>query len=702
MTSTRQLSVILAADAVGYSRLSEADEAGALAAVGWFRERAAEIVAAHGGRIFSRAGDGIMAELPNARAGVRAALELAETVRARVAHADRPALPVRIGIHLGDVSVEGDGDRLGHDVNLCARIQQLAEPGEVLASRAIADAARNRLEARFERVGRERAKNIAEPIEVFRVNAGERRPRLAVIAGAAAAATLGAVAVGLLIVRGLEGDGMAAVSAPAAASTTTNAALTSIAVLPFVNMSSDPEQEYFSDGLSEELLNQLAQLEGLRVISRTSSFAFKGQNTDVREITTALGVRHVLEGSVRKSGDRLRITAQLVDASDGAHLWSQTYERRLDDVFAIQDEIAVAVADQLSATLGVDAPAPDYGGTASFEAYDHFLRGRAHFVGTNSGGFPAALGEFERATELDPDYAEAWGWLAITLCNLLIFSPPDAAALAAQREAATARVLELAPELPLAQAAKMYLHTDRHEWIEAEEACEMVFAARAEPAVASICSGYLSVTGRVRAATAYREAAQRDDPLSLNAAVLMLRHYVYLDMSEEAAREYERAQGLGTAGYGFDYLLLIQRMHDGAPGEEIAASLEAACARGPSPPHCAQLVAATRSPEQASQLLRELLEEMRRRYPGASLDVGLWAAYLGDVDLALDTIETHFAASGSASQYQSVWFPLLSEARKQPRFTAMVRDVGYDRFWRAIGDWGDYCRPIDDDDFECF
>jgi class 3 adenylate cyclase/pimeloyl-ACP methyl ester carboxylesterase len=178
--STRTLTVILAADAVGYSRLAEAQEEAALAAVAWFRERAAEIVAAHSGRVFFRAGDGVMAELPNVRAGVHAALELSQTVRIRVANAERPALPVRIAVHFGDARVEGDGDMLGHDVNVAARIQQIAEPGEVLVSRALAEAARGKVDATFERVGRERVKNLSEPIEVLRcVAAAPARPAVA-------------------------------------------------------------------------------------------------------------------------------------------------------------------------------------------------------------------------------------------------------------------------------------------------------------------------------------------------------------------------------------------------------------------------------------------------------------------------------------------------------------------------------------------
>jgi adenylate cyclase len=700
MTSPRTLSVILAADAVGYSRLSEKDEAAALAAVTWFRERAAEIVGAHHGRIFFRAGDGVMAELPNVRAGVLTALELAETVRARVAHGDRAALPVRIGLHLGDVSHEHDGDALGHDVNVAARIQQLAEPGEVLVSRAIADTARGKVDARFERVGRERAKNIVEPIELFRVAAGASRPRLALIAGGAVVATLAAVVAGLILVRGLDTGETARDLGPGVVATTA-----SIAVLPFVNMSSDEEQEYFSDGLSEELLNRLAQVEGLRVIARTSSFAFKDQNTDVRTIASTLGVAHVLEGSVRKSGDQLRITAQLVDASDGAHLWSRTYDRRLDDVFAIQDEIAAAVADQLSAALGVAPRAPDYGGTTSFEAYDHVLRGRAQLALATPDAYLAASEEFRRALAVDPTYGQGWAELAIVLSTYLTFArgyaPNGLEPLIAEREAATARALELTPDLSRALVAKMWLHADRREWVAAEQARMAVLAAMTDPTACLECGGVLTLAGRVSAGLPYREAARRNDPLSMTVAQNIARHYAYLGMGEALAREYERAQGLSGGRWGLENAMLLQLMHDDASSEAMAERLARVCPEPGAPFYCPALTEASRSPEQAGAILRGLLDGLRERTPSAAIDVALWAAYFGDRELALDALEA-FAPAAPSATLQYLWTPILSEIRAEPRFEAIIRDIGFDELWRATGLWADYCRPLGPDDFECF
>jgi TolB-like protein len=198
-----------------------------------------------------------------------------------------------------------------------------------------------------------------------------------------------------------------ALVAPPTAVSATAAVPASIAVLPFVNMSSDPEQEYFSDGLSEELLNQLAQVPDLRVIGRTSSFAFKGKNEDLRHIGEVLGVNHLLEGSVRKSGKRIKITAQLINTADGSHVWSETYERSLDDIFAIQEEIAKTVAQELQVRMG----APRGGGTKNVAAYDEFLAGRALLNSNDTASMRAAAPHLERAVSLDPDYVQAWLWL---------------------------------------------------------------------------------------------------------------------------------------------------------------------------------------------------------------------------------------------------------------------------------------------------
>ena len=472
----------------------------------------------------------------------------------------------------------------------------------------------------------------------------------------------------------------------------------SVAVLPFVNMSADPGQDYFSDGLSEELINQLAHIDGLRVTARTSAFAFKGRAEDLRSVGTALVVAHILEGSVRKSGDRIRITAQLIDAASGYHMWSETFDRAATDVFAIQDEISAAVAARLGPSLGLAPRVSDYGGTQSFDAYDHLLRGDVEFAKSSREGMWAAAAEYRRALEIDPNYARAAAELAIAL-SASGFPPPDGAALREERERATLRALAIAPTAPLSLAASMWRHTDRLEWIEADAACADVLAGPRDPRAQWICGGFLSVTGRVRTALPYREAARRADPVSTNIAGTLVRQYAFLDMGPELQREFARIDGLQGSHQQAVEAMLMHLMHTGAPATQIADRVARLCPAAGEP--CATLATAIRSPNQGRSLLRAQLNTLRKSNPGGAGLIALWAAYLGDHDLSIEALQTLFD-SGNSAAFQNVWYPLLSQVRKDPRFKQIVNRIGYVSLWRKTGRWADSCRPLGASDFECF
>jgi hypothetical protein len=253
----------------------------------------------------------------------------------------------------------------------------------------------------------------------------------------------------------------------------------------------------------------------------------------------------------------------------------------------------------------------------------------------------------------------------------------------------------------------MWLHADRHEWVQGDEACAAAFAAARDPRAEWICGGFLSVTGRVRAGLPYREAARRADPLSMNVATTVARQYAFLDMGDELAREYERVQGLNGDHWQADEAMLAFQMHHGAARTEIADRLERACAGFPAKapegerPFCVVGANAIRSPETAARTLRELLESLRKPAPGATGSLALWAAYLGQRELALDALEV-FSTTPSTSVFQNVWYPVLGDARKDPRFKEIVRKIGFVELWRKTGHWGDFCRPLGADDFECF
>ncbi|TFG96509.1 MAG: adenylate/guanylate cyclase domain-containing protein, partial [Myxococcales bacterium] len=349
----RRLAAILSADAVSYSRLVASDDAGTLRHMARIRAIVEEAVRECGGRVVDARGDNLLAEFSSASSAVTAAMQAQERLEAQerpLPEAER--LRLRMGVHLGDVVEE---DTLAGDaVNIAARIEALAEPGGVCVSDVVAGQVMRRAPYSFERLGPRRLKNIPGRVVVYRVGppgtAPTARPRRVrrLLAAGCAAAVLAAIPIAIL--------GRSTALQPTAvldalAESPRAAPTTAIAVLPFANLSSDPDQEFFSDGLTEELISQLAGVAALQVAARTSSFAFKGRELDIRRIAAELGVGSVVEGSVRREGGRLRVTAQLIQADDGFHLWASSYERSAQEVFAIQEEIAQSITGTLRVLL---------------------------------------------------------------------------------------------------------------------------------------------------------------------------------------------------------------------------------------------------------------------------------------------------------------------------------------------------------------
>jgi TolB-like protein/DNA-binding winged helix-turn-helix (wHTH) protein len=470
----------------------------------------------------------------------------------------------------------------------------------------------------------------------------------------------------------------------------------SLAVLPFVNMSADKDQEYFSDGLSEELMNDLAQLPGLRVTGRTSSFAFKGRNEDLRAIGQKLGVTNVLEGSVRKSGTHLRITVQLVKCSDGSHVWSDAYDRELDDVFAIQEDIAGAVAKALSVKLGVGTQAPAYGGTHSFEAYDHFLKGRSW---GSYEGLPSHAEHLRQAVTIDPNYASAWAQLATLLTYWQEFlSVGEAQSLDTERAEATRRALALAPDLPAANAAEGWHQADQRNWLAAAAAHRHAVTGgpRHDPLAENIVGGFFNATGQVREALPYRERARDADPLSPDVSAALMRGYLSLGMWQSYDAEYKRSQELE----GFHGLIEITRlfrlMAVHADPAEIGAQFDRILSESSASELYQTLSKVHTSPNLAKAVLRQHLDtQSAQLYELAQL-----AGAYGDIDLAIEALRKASSNFGVA-KFQYFWYPTVSEARKDPRFKELMQEIGLAGFWRASGKWPDFCHPLAADDFEC-
>src|SRR5215475_10844298 len=385
MPATRRLAAILAADVAGYSRLMGLDEAGTAQALREHRGAADPLVAEHGGRIVKTTGDGVLIEFGSVVGAVECALALQQLATERNAsvRSDR-RMEWRIGIHLGDVLVEGD-DILGDGVNIAARLEGIAEPGGICISDDAFRQVRGKVAAEFTDIGEQSLKNIARPLRVYSV-----RPTSAPEPRAAPAA------------------GLPLPDKP------------SIAVLPFANMSGDPEQAYFADGMVEEIITALSRIRWLFVIARNSSFTYKGQAIDVKQVGRELGVLYVLEGSVRKAGNRVRITAQLLDATTAAHLWADHFNGTLEDIFQLQDNVASSVAGVIEPTLqaaehrrSVQRPTDD------LTAYDLFLQAYALYSVSRE-GVRRALELAERALERDPNYGSA---LAVaTRCHTNIYA----------------------------------------------------------------------------------------------------------------------------------------------------------------------------------------------------------------------------------------------------------------------------------------
>jgi adenylate cyclase len=422
----RRLAAILAADVVGYSRLMEQDEAGTLARLQLIR---AEIldprIAEHGGRIVKTMGDGVLVEFPSAVAAVESALaNQQEIIEHESTQPEERRIQFRVGINLGDVIIEDD-DIHGDGVNVAARLEGLCRPGEVYISATVHDHVDGKLSAHFDDLGDQTVKNIARPVRVYRA-------------------------------RGMVSDPIKQESAE----TSPLPDKPSIAVLPFQNMSGDPEQEYFSDGITEDIITALAHLSGLNVLARNTSFAFKGKAIDVREARRDFGVSHVIEGSVRRSGNQLRITAQLIDTATGHHVWAERYDRDLTDVFAVQDEITANIVSALDAELIHGEWARRWrADTRNVDAWLHGIQARGAFVLLAPSAHQAAKRHLEQAIAIDPNYAIALAHLAWIDAVAAGISEPG------EKEAVIARAMDwcdkaeaLDPTIAMTQLARGIVH----------------------------------------------------------------------------------------------------------------------------------------------------------------------------------------------------------------------------------------------------
>lgn len=472
-----------------------------------------------------------------------------------------------------------------------------------------------------------------------------------------------------------------------------------IAVLPFVNLSSDPEQEYFVDGLSEEILNCLAQIPDLTVIARTSSFSFKGNNKPVQEIASVLGVENLLEGSVRKAGNALRITAQLVKAVDGSHLWSETYDRELKDIFAVQQDIATAVASELKAKLGVGRAPKQSGGTDNVEAYECYLIAQGLWNRTMGGDnlytmVQRALRSIDSAIEIDPEFALAWARKATIHQYLTIFAPANGAA--AERDAglnAALRAIELDPNLASGYFSLGFIKTNRGDWIDAESAYRIALELKTENLSGAEIAivAYHETLGYIKKAQEFLDEMIQNDPLNLEVRGHYLNNFGILGDMLRAEKEYDRGKMLfGDQWLWGDVSITFLRLATSDIGNSNDVLYS----------------------DQFFDMAKEYLnspqigvEELRRLYASNSnlstfnlMEISWWAAHFGDPEFALDLIEKVLNVDHSSGFI--MWWPVMKEVRQLPRFKKFVKEIGLVDYWNKFG-WPDICHELDNGDFEC-
>jgi adenylate cyclase len=610
----RRLTAILAADVVGYSRLMGANEVGTLQSL---QKHQAELIqpeiTERGGRIVKLTGDGILVEFPSVVSAVECAAAIQRAMPDR--NADVPEdrrIEFRVGINLGDVIVEGD-DIFGDGVNVAARLESVARPGGIAVSQSVREHIGNKLDLDFADRGDEQLKNIDRPVRVFDV----------MLEGSAAKAGT-------------------AIDLPEEKP--------SIAVLPFNNLSGDPQDDYFSEGITEDIITDLSKVSGLFVVGRHTSFAYKGKSENLERVAADLGVRYLLEGSVRKAGNRVRITGQLIDGGSGGHVWAERYDRDLTDIFAIQDEITRTIVDQLKVRLvPAEISAIGQQPTASVEAYNFYLKGRQFFHNATKNFLRLARHMFVRAVELDPQFARAYAGIANCDSRLVGWYS------------------EAIPEEQILSEADEALALD--------PLLSEAHAARGEA---------LFLLGRNEEAETEFEEAIRLDPASFEANFFYARYWKVRALPERAVDYYIRSLEVQPDDPQAPLLLQAElrslgRMEEADKYAEMGVRrAEEAVRQHPEWSRPAQLVAAALASMNRGREAREWLERALAVDPDDNLalyNAACTYALLGEKERAIELLQRWAPHAGIEKR---LWLRADTDfdpVREDPRFLQILKDT---------------------------
>jgi adenylate cyclase len=604
----RKLTVILSADVVGYAGLVEGDEAGTVERLKTNRALIFDPqVALHGGRVFKLMGDGALAEFPSAVAAVECALAIQDaTERSAAKDAEAKRFRYRIGINLGEVIVEGD-DIYGEGVNVAARLQTLAAVGGVALSRVVRDNVAGKLSCAFEDMGEHQVKNHERPVHAFSAR------------------------------HSMEGRSQTRTGVPLHK--------LSICVLPFANMSGDIEQEYFSDGITEDIITDLSKVSALHIISRNTAFVFKGKKAKVQEIARELNVSHVLEGSVRKAGNRVRITAQLIDGANDEHIWAERYDRDLNDIFALQDEISEAIVKALRLKLlPEEKQAIEARSTSNPEAYKYFLMARQYTMTGNARHREITIRLCKRAVEIDPSYARAWALLAISQSNQLLLGGNSSE----NGWDAAQRALAIDPDLAEAHAACGRILADAGKHDEAVKEHEL--SLRLDPEsyeVNSAAARCLIPVRRFADAARCLEKAASLAPADFWTLGMAIQ--CYRGLGDEAAEKDTARRTLERV----EKIIAAEPDHGSAMSFGVAALVV--------------LGEAARAKEWAERAL--LLDPTNNNL---SYNLGCAMVKLGDMDAALNFLEPALAVASPPGLSWAERDSELDPIREHPRFKAML------------------------------
>ena len=677
MSQSRQLAAIMFTDIVGYTALMQADEQKAVAVIKHYNTTLEKLVSQFNGQVLNYYGDGSLCIFPSATDAANCSLAVQKELKTE------PVVPLRIGLHIGEVFFE-DAKALGDGVNVASRVQSLGQENTILVSGEFHDKIKNNSSITTTSLGQFDFKNVDKPLEVFALsNEGLFVPQRSKMEGKlkkksgkkrfiiATSLIILVCAAVFLIYKPLFTEKSASGSNDQ-----------SIAVLPFADMSPAKDQEYFSDGMSEELSNLLAKIPNLKVISRTSSFSFKGKNLDVRKIGENLGVGNILEGSIRKSGNTIRITAQLIEVRNGTHLWSETYDREMQDVFVLQDEISKIIVDVLKIKLtGKHGNNVAGGLTKNTEAYEDYLKGRYHWNMRTGDGIKKAIGYFEDAIKKDSNYAAAFSGLADTYLTLYDYGLMSIDESTSKAKEAAQRALKI--NGLLAEAHNSLAHINLHEWKwkSAEEGFKQAIELNPGYVLAhhwyALC---LTAIGKADEAVNEMKIARELDPLSTRINADLGMAYLSAEKYDEAIEQEKKTLELNPKSSGA-YWIRGMAFQQKKMFAEAIKDYRYALELSPNNPNylaaLGHVYASSGNTLAAKNILDTLFIENKVK-PVSPFFFALVYAGLNDKEKALEWMENAYKEKSGSVRYLKME-PRLQNLRNDPRYTELMRKVGLDK-----------------------